>query len=98
MGEVEVGKEGGTGWGGMEGWGENADNCNWIKILKILKIKTLCECHFLHYYSFINIVNLDSIIFQLCSFILKKLDYLCSFISLNILESSGQTHWEKYAL
>ena len=19
---------GGTGWGGVEGWGENADNCN----------------------------------------------------------------------
>ena len=25
---VEVGEEGGTGWGGVEGWGENADNCN----------------------------------------------------------------------
>ena len=27
-GRVEVGKEGGIGWGGVEGWGENADNCN----------------------------------------------------------------------
>ena len=27
-GRVEVGKGGGTGWGGVEGWGENADNCN----------------------------------------------------------------------
>ena len=25
---VEVGEGGGTGWGGVEGWGENADNCN----------------------------------------------------------------------
>ena len=25
---------GGTGWGGVEGRGENADNCNWIKINK----------------------------------------------------------------
>ena len=22
------GEGGGTGWGGVEGWGENADNCN----------------------------------------------------------------------
>ena len=27
-GRVEVGEEGGTGWGRVEGWGENADNCN----------------------------------------------------------------------
>ena len=27
-GAVEVGEEGGFGWGGVEGWGENADNCN----------------------------------------------------------------------
>ena len=27
-GEDEVGEGGGTGWGGVEGWGENADNCN----------------------------------------------------------------------
>ena len=25
---IEVGERGGTGWGGVEGWGENADNCN----------------------------------------------------------------------
>ena len=25
---VEVGEGGGIGWGGVEGWGENADNCN----------------------------------------------------------------------
>ena len=30
-GEVKVGEGGGIGWGGVEGWGENADNCNWIK-------------------------------------------------------------------
>ena len=29
---IEVGEGGGTGWGGVEGRGENADNCNWIKI------------------------------------------------------------------
>ena len=29
-GRVEVREGGGTGWGGVEGWGENADNCNWI--------------------------------------------------------------------
>ena len=27
-GGVEVGEGGGFGWGGVEGWGENADNCN----------------------------------------------------------------------
>ena len=27
-GRVEAGEGGGTGWGGEEGWGENADNCN----------------------------------------------------------------------
>ena len=27
-GRVEVGEGGGTGWGGVEGGGENADNCN----------------------------------------------------------------------
>ena len=27
-GRVEAGEGGGFGWGGMEGWGENADNCN----------------------------------------------------------------------
>ena len=25
---VEVGKGGGFGWHGVEGWGENADKCN----------------------------------------------------------------------
>ena len=27
-GRVEVGEGGGTGWGEVEGWAENADNCN----------------------------------------------------------------------
>ena len=27
-GRVEVGDGGGFGWGGVEGWGEKADNCN----------------------------------------------------------------------
>ena len=27
-GRVQMGKGGGLGWGGMEGWGENPDNCN----------------------------------------------------------------------
>ena len=27
-GRAEVWEGGGTGWGGVEGWGENADNCN----------------------------------------------------------------------
>ena len=27
-GRVEEGERGGFGWGGVEGWGENADNCN----------------------------------------------------------------------
>ena len=25
---VEVGEGGGFGWGGVEGWEENSDNCN----------------------------------------------------------------------
>ena len=36
-GEGGGGDGGGFRWGGVEGWGENADNCNWITI-KILKI------------------------------------------------------------
>ena len=42
-GRVEVGEGGGLGWGGVEGWGENADNCNGItiKILKIIKNKVV---------------------------------------------------------
>ena len=27
-GGVEAGEGGGFGWGGVEGWGENSDNCN----------------------------------------------------------------------
>ena len=27
-GRVEAGKRGGFSWGGLVGWGENADNCN----------------------------------------------------------------------
>ena len=27
-GRVEVGEGDEIGWGGVEGWGENADNCN----------------------------------------------------------------------
>ena len=27
-GEGRGGEEGGIGWGGVEGWGENADKCN----------------------------------------------------------------------
>ena len=37
---MEVGEGGGFGWGGVEGWGENADNCNWMTI-KILKNSTI---------------------------------------------------------
>ena len=33
---VEVGEGGGFGWGGVERWGENADNCNWTAIKKSL--------------------------------------------------------------
>ena len=38
---VEVGEGGGLGWGGVEGWGENAENCNWptIKRKELLKKK-----------------------------------------------------------
>ena len=32
--EDKGGEGGGTGWGGVEGWEENADNCNCIKINK----------------------------------------------------------------
>ena len=27
-GRVEAGEGDGSGWGGVEGWGEKADNCN----------------------------------------------------------------------
>ena len=28
MGKIKGGEGGGFGWGRVEGWGENADNCN----------------------------------------------------------------------
>ena len=31
---VDVEEGGGIGWGGVEGWGEKAENCNWITIKK----------------------------------------------------------------
>ena len=41
---VEVGEGGGIGWGGVEGWGENADNCNWItKIFLKISLKVVEE-------------------------------------------------------
>ena len=36
---MEAGEGGGFGWGGVEGWGENADNCNWITIRIFKKLK-----------------------------------------------------------
>ena len=33
-GRVEAGEGGGFGWGRVEGWGENADNCNRTTIKK----------------------------------------------------------------
>ena len=38
-GRVEAGEGGGFGWGGVDGWGENADNCNWATIKKMFKKK-----------------------------------------------------------
>ena len=38
-GRVEVGEGGGFSWGGVQGWGEKAYNCNWITI-KIFKKNT----------------------------------------------------------
>ena len=38
-GRVEVREGGGFGWGGVEGWGEKAHNCNWITIKIYLKKK-----------------------------------------------------------
>ena len=32
-----MGEGGGIGWVGLEGWGENADNCNRIKFFKKFK-------------------------------------------------------------
>ena len=50
-------EEGGRiGWGGVEGWGENADNCNWIKInLKNNKIKIIIlYCTVLHIWKLLR--------------------------------------------
>ena len=55
-----MGKGGGTGWGGVEGWGENADNCNnknkKIKSNNLKKVKgsILFLCSYL--LSFPNII------------------------------------------
>ena len=32
-----MGEGGGFSWGGVEGWGEKAYDCNWITIKKIFK-------------------------------------------------------------
>ena len=39
---MKVGEGGGFGWCGVEGWGENADNCNRITI-NFLKKETECS-------------------------------------------------------
>ena len=33
IGKVEAGEGGGVGWGGVEGWEENADNCKLTTII-----------------------------------------------------------------
>ena len=38
-----MGERGGFGWGGVKGWGENADNCNWITIKIFKKKKILAQ-------------------------------------------------------
>ena len=44
-GRVEVGEGRGFGWGGVEGWGEKADNCNCITIkIKNKSIQQKCAC------------------------------------------------------
>ena len=40
-GRVEAKEGGGFGRAGEEGWGENADNCNWTTIKKKEKIKEM---------------------------------------------------------
>ena len=40
-GRMKVGEGGGFGWCGVEGWGENADNCNRITIKIFLKEKEI---------------------------------------------------------
>ena len=43
-GRVEVGEGGGFGWGGVEGWGEKAYNCNWITIkIKKKRMNIFCK-------------------------------------------------------
>ena len=44
-GRVERGEGGGFTWGGVEGWGEKAYNCNWITIKKKKITKTACLAH-----------------------------------------------------
>ena len=36
---MEAGEGGGFGWGGVTGWGENAENCNWKTINMFKNIK-----------------------------------------------------------
>ena len=38
---MEVGEGGGFNWGGVEGWGGKAHNCNWITIKNLKKRKKL---------------------------------------------------------
>ena len=50
-GRVERGEGGGFTWGGVEGWGEKAYNCNCITIKKIKKKKIRSifkEMHLIH--------------------------------------------------
>ena len=50
---MEVGKGGGFSWGGGEGGGEKAYNCNWITI----KIKKKTKKLFVIYIFFMNKTN-----------------------------------------
>ena len=57
-GRVEAREGDGFGWGGVEGWGENADNCNWTTIKQLKNIYIMVEN-----ISFNYIPSLASLIF-----------------------------------
>ena len=55
---MERGEGGGFTWGGVEGWGEKAYNCN-CRTIKKIKIKKKLEKKKHYYFQRIEIVKID---------------------------------------
>ena len=89
-----LGDGGGTGWGGVEGRGENADNCNWIKINKLIKKNKIKNTsvwtkHYIHYFTnserHVLFINKRLSLKKKSAFLLSKHLHLETFFHKNII-------------